>query len=77
LTGNQVRWIFANTGPFVPHVPFVVGNIGETLVRTEPQPEKFKVQILSTRKKLFSCGNGMPVRSDVSPADFFKQLLDG
>ncbi|MGI9326022.1 MAG: GlxA family transcriptional regulator [Pseudomonadales bacterium] len=42
------------------------GNIWETLVRTDVQPVMFETQILALAKKPFVCGNGIPVRPDVS-----------
>ena len=45
------------------------GQIWETLVRTDVQPTIFEPLILSTRKKAFACGNGIPVRPDVTIHD--------
>ena len=45
------------------------GNIWQTLVRTEVMNRQFAVQIVSTSRKPFDCGNGIPVRPDVSIAD--------
>jgi transcriptional regulator GlxA family with amidase domain len=38
-------------------------------VRTDTQPALFQVRIVSTRRKPFSCGNGIPVRPDCTVAD--------
>jgi len=50
-------------------VLLAVGNVWQTLVRTDTQPALFQVRIVSTRRKPFSCGNGIPVRPDCTVAD--------
>ena len=42
------------------------GNIWQTLVRSDALPAQFKPQILTLNKKPFNCGNGIPIRSDVT-----------
>lgn len=50
-------------------VLMAVGNIWETLVRTEVMPARFRVEIISTRRTAFRCGNAIPVRPDCAVAD--------
>lgn len=50
-------------------VLMAAGNIWQTLVNAEESASYFRVRIVSTRKKAFSCGNGIPVRPDVSVAE--------
>lgn len=45
------------------------GNIWQTLVRTEARGNPFSVYIVSTTRKPFTCGNGIPVKPDFSIAD--------
>ncbi len=45
------------------------GNIWQELVRTEPMGPQFEVSIVSTARKAFDCGNGIPVRPDAALAD--------
>ena len=46
-----------------------VGNIWETLVRTDTLPALFKPRIVGLRKKSFVCGNNIPVQPDVTVGD--------
>ena len=50
-------------------VLLAAGNIWQTLVRTDVEPALFRVRIVSTRRKSFTCGNGIPVRPDCTVAD--------
>lgn len=50
-------------------VLMAAGNIWQTLVREEACASPFNVQLVSTRKRTFNCGNGIPVRPDVSVAE--------
>jgi len=45
------------------------GNIWQALVRTEPEAKMIKPVIVSTTKKPFRCGNGIPVVPECSIAD--------
>ena len=45
------------------------GNIWGTLNRSEEIQNFFRVRVISTSKKPFSCGNGIPVSPDFSVAD--------
>lgn len=45
------------------------GNIWQTLVRTDVLPIQFETQILTLNRKAFNCGNGIPIRSDVTIAE--------
>jgi transcriptional regulator GlxA family with amidase domain len=45
-------------------VLMAAGNIWQTLVREEPSPVLFEVQIVSPGRKVFTCGNGIPIRAD-------------
>lgn len=45
------------------------GNIWGTLNRSEEIQNFFRVRVISTSKKPFSCGNGIPVNPDFSVAD--------
>jgi transcriptional regulator GlxA family with amidase domain len=45
------------------------GNIWQSLVRTEPESKMIKPLIVSTSKKPFRCGNGIPVAPDHSIGD--------
>ena len=50
-------------------VLLAAGNIWETLVRTEPTRDYFRVRIVSPVTDSFECGNGIPVKPDCSVAD--------
>jgi len=50
-------------------VLLAAGNIWQTLVRAEPTQTNFKVRIISPTGDPFSCGNGIPVRPDLSVED--------
>ena len=50
-------------------VLMAAGNIWQTLVNAEESASYFRVRIVSTRKQAFRCGNGIPVRPDVSVAE--------
>lgn len=45
------------------------GTLWQALVREKPQPALFRVQIISTSKKPFKCGNNIPVSPDLSIRD--------
>lgn len=45
------------------------GNIWQSLIRTEPESKMIKPLIVSTSKKPFRCGNGIPVAPDYGIAD--------
>ena len=45
------------------------GNIWQTLVRTNTEKHLFNVRIVSTEKRHFNCGNGIPVTPDCNIAD--------
>ena len=45
------------------------GDVWQTLVRTESMGEQFQVRIISTSRKPFACGNGIPVKPDLSISD--------
>jgi len=47
-------------------VLLAAGNIWQTLVRTSPVDTLFRVRILSQTREPFVCGNGIPVRPDLS-----------
>ena len=42
------------------------GNLWQALVRTEPERSFFTVRIAGPGRRAFACGNGIPVRPDVS-----------
>jgi transcriptional regulator GlxA family with amidase domain len=42
------------------------GNLWQALVRTEPERSFFTVRIVGPGRRPFACGNGIPVRPDVS-----------
>jgi transcriptional regulator GlxA family with amidase domain len=50
-------------------VLMAAGNIWQTLVQDTATASLFDVRIVSTRRQAFRCGNGIPVRPDVSVAD--------
>ncbi len=50
-------------------VLLAAGNIWETLVRTEPTRDYFRVRIVSPVADSFECGNRIPVKPDCSVAD--------
>ena len=50
-------------------VLLAAGNIWQTLVRAEAPQSNFKVRIISPTAAPFSCGNGIPVRPDLSVED--------
>lgn len=50
-------------------VLLAAGNIWQTLVHADAEPNLFRVRIVAHRKKAFSCGNGIPVRPDAAVAD--------
>ena len=45
------------------------GNIWQTLVRSDALSNPFSVSIVSTTRKPFACGNGIPVKPDLSIQD--------
>lgn len=45
------------------------GNLWQSLVRTEPEQKLIKPAIVSTTKKHFRCGNGIPVAPDHTISD--------
>lgn len=50
-------------------VLLAAGNLWQTLVRTGCEQTPFRVRIVAPAKKLFTCGNGIPVSPDCSIAD--------
>ena len=50
-------------------VLLATGNIWQTLTGNSPTENRFRVRILSPSRKPFACGNGIPIRPDVSVAD--------
>jgi transcriptional regulator GlxA family with amidase domain len=50
-------------------VLLAAGNVWQTLVREQPAPQMFRVRILSPDIAPFDCGNGIPVKPDLSVAD--------
>jgi transcriptional regulator GlxA family with amidase domain len=44
----------------------VTGQVWQTLMRAEVKPSPFRVRIVSPDARPFRCGNGVPVRPDVS-----------
>lgn len=50
-------------------VLLAAGNVWETLVRVDSIERLFRVRIVSPTSEPFSCGNGIPVRPDVSVED--------
>jgi transcriptional regulator GlxA family with amidase domain len=50
-------------------VLLAAGNIWQTLVRAEPEEKRFHVRILSTTVDSFVCGNGIPVKPELSVLD--------
>ncbi|MGI9283991.1 MAG: GlxA family transcriptional regulator [Pseudomonadales bacterium] len=46
-----------------------VGNIWQTMVRTEVEPALFRPRIVSLAKRRFDCGNGIPVCPELSIKD--------
>ena len=45
------------------------GNLWQTLVRSNDEAKRFKVKIVSTLDRDFTCGNGIPVHPQVSIED--------
>lgn len=45
------------------------GNIWQTLLRSEPEPPRFRVHIVSPDGTPFRCGNGIPVQPEFGIAD--------
>jgi transcriptional regulator GlxA family with amidase domain len=45
------------------------GNLWQTLVRSNDELKRFKVKIVSTLDRAFTCGNGIPVNPQVSIED--------
>jgi transcriptional regulator GlxA family with amidase domain len=45
------------------------GNLWQTLARTDVLPALFQPRVVSPRRTAFRCGNGIPVRPDVSIQD--------
>ncbi len=45
------------------------GNLWQTLVRSNDEMKRFKVKIVSTLDRAFTCGNGIPVNPQVSIED--------
>ena len=45
------------------------GNLWQTLVRTRDESTLFNVQIVSPSTTPFTCGNGIPIRPNVSLSD--------
>uniref|UniRef100_B8HZN5 Transcriptional regulator, AraC family n=1 Tax=Cyanothece sp. (strain PCC 7425 / ATCC 29141) TaxID=395961 RepID=B8HZN5_CYAP4 len=52
-------------------VLLAAGNLWQTLVRSEETARLFRVRILSVRRDPFVCGNGIPVRPDLSVRDSY------
>ena len=50
-------------------VLLAAGNIWQTLVRSEIEDQLFRVRIVSPDKRIFSCGNGIPVNPECSIAE--------
>ena len=50
-------------------VLLATGNIWQTLVRTDSVETLFRVRIVSPTDEPFACGNGIPVRPDLSVAE--------
>jgi transcriptional regulator GlxA family with amidase domain len=50
-------------------VLLAAGNIWQTLARTGTEENRFRVRILSPELKPFVCGNGIPVKPDLSVED--------
>ena len=50
-------------------VLMAAGNIWQTLLREERAEQLFRVRILSPEIEPFDCGNGIPVKPDLSVAD--------
>jgi transcriptional regulator GlxA family with amidase domain len=50
-------------------VLLAAGNIWQTLVRSEIEDQLFRVRIISPDKRIFSCGNGIPVNPECSIAE--------
>ena len=42
------------------------GNLWQTLVRSKDETKRFKVKIVSTLDRAFTCGNGIPVQPQAS-----------
>jgi transcriptional regulator GlxA family with amidase domain len=47
----------------------VTGTVWQTLMRSEPMPSPFRVQIVSPGRERFACGNGIPVIPDAAIGD--------
>lgn len=45
------------------------GNIWQTLLRTRDAQKLFRVRVVSTTDRMFTCGNGIPVNPDYSITD--------
>jgi transcriptional regulator GlxA family with amidase domain len=45
------------------------GNVWQTLTRTGPEQKLFRVRIVASGERPFTCGNGIPVNPDCSTTD--------